>query len=458
MLSRCEAMWATKRPTCGASGFSSSCLARASPRHRARALAAAGRLWTARRSDTGGSCGDPGFGDEGRWLRSERSAGMRALVTRPREEAEALAAALTARRARGADRADDAGPLRGAVDVDLGGVQAVLCTSANGVRALARASGERRVPLFAVGDATAARARAEGFAEVTSAGGDAADLVRLAARRLRPQSGGCCTSVAARSRATSSARCAARGFASSRAVLYEARPVPALSPAAVRGVAVGQIDLALFFSPRTAAIFARLAEEAVSRRVARRRSRLSRSVPRPMQRSTACHGASGGWPTGPTRGRCSPPRPPACRTAARLARTKGTMSEERGQGPAEDRSEAPAGPEAVPTPWGASGTDLRRRGRRHAGGGRRVAAVCWSGLLVLVIAGVALSPFWAPARTSLLPWGARPVAADKDLAASLRGSSAVEQRPAPPAVDLDARSPDRRRRLGAARRRSGGDS
>lgn len=57
-------------------------------------------------------------------------------------------------------------------------------------------------------------------------------------------------------------------------------------------------------------------------------------------------------------------------------------------------------------------------------------------VLVLVIAGVAASPFWAPAMARLLPWGAGPTAADyQALAARL---AAVEQRPTPPPIDVDA--------------------
>src|SRR4051812_26575745 len=92
--------------------------------------------------------------------------GLRALVTRPRAEAAELAETLAGR---GVTAIIE--PL---LDIryrcepapDLAGVQAVLCTSANGVRALARLSPERAVPLLAVGEASAARARAEGFAAV----------------------------------------------------------------------------------------------------------------------------------------------------------------------------------------------------------------------------------------------------------------------------------------------------
>ena len=65
---------------------------------------------------------------------------MLALVTRPRAEAEALAALLAQR---GIDAVIE--PMIEIVDTgaalpSLAGVQAILCTSANGVRALARAS------------------------------------------------------------------------------------------------------------------------------------------------------------------------------------------------------------------------------------------------------------------------------------------------------------------------------
>src|SRR5260370_1164034 len=115
--------------------------------------------------------------------------GLRALVTRPRAEAAALAEALMAR---GIEAIVE--PLldihyRDGPAPDLAGVQAVLCTSANGVRALARLNSERAVPLFAVGEASAARAREEGFACVESAGGNVADLARLARERLRPERG-----------------------------------------------------------------------------------------------------------------------------------------------------------------------------------------------------------------------------------------------------------------------------
>ncbi|MGH7060798.1 MAG: uroporphyrinogen-III synthase, partial [Stellaceae bacterium] len=98
-----------------------------------------------------------------------------ALVTRPREEAEALAAALARRGVAALIEPLLEIRYRTAAPLDLAGAQAVLCTSANGARALARASRVRDLPLFAIGEATAARARALGFSAVASAGGDATD-------------------------------------------------------------------------------------------------------------------------------------------------------------------------------------------------------------------------------------------------------------------------------------------
>jgi uroporphyrinogen-III synthase len=188
--------------------------------------------------------------------------GLQALVTRPRGESETLAAALAVR---GIEALVE--PLMEirfftSAALDLAGVQAVLCTSANGARALARASDEREIPILAVGDASAARARAEGFTVVESARGDVNDLVRLAAARLRPE-GGPLLHVAGNVVAGDLlGALRARGFSIERSILYEARPVAALSPMSVDALRSGAIGFALFFSPRTAEVFARLASRA----------------------------------------------------------------------------------------------------------------------------------------------------------------------------------------------------
>jgi uroporphyrinogen-III synthase len=187
---------------------------------------------------------------------------MRALVTRPREEAKGLAAALAARGVEAIIEPMMQVQFPNAASPDLGGVQAVLCTSANGVRALARVTDERGLPIFAVGDTTASRARAEGFATAESAGGAVADLVRLAVEKLRPQDGRLLHIAGNVVAGDLVGSLRGNGFAIDRIVLYEAQPVAMLSEATVGALRSGSIEFALFFSPGTAAIFTRLASAA----------------------------------------------------------------------------------------------------------------------------------------------------------------------------------------------------
>jgi uroporphyrinogen-III synthase len=184
---------------------------------------------------------------------------FRALVTRPREESEALAAALATRSIEAIVEPLMQVHYHEPAPLDLAGVQAILCTSANGVRALARATRGRGVLLLAVGNATAMRARSEGFTAVESAGGDVTDLARLAATRLRPQDGPLLHVAGSVVAGDLVEALSDRGFRVERRVLYEAQPATALSPTTFDALRSGSIDFALFFSPRTAAIFAELA-------------------------------------------------------------------------------------------------------------------------------------------------------------------------------------------------------
>jgi uroporphyrinogen-III synthase len=183
---------------------------------------------------------------------------VKALVTRPREDAAPLAAELARR-----GIAPVIEPLLtirflpGALD--LAGVQAVLFTSANGVRAFAAASARRDLPALAVGERSADEARRLGFGAAESAGGDVDDLAALAVRRFDPAKGTLLHPAASVVAGDLAGRLERAGFAVRRAVVYEAAPVRALTPAVARALVRGELDLALFFSPRTAASFVSLA-------------------------------------------------------------------------------------------------------------------------------------------------------------------------------------------------------
>jgi uroporphyrinogen-III synthase len=188
---------------------------------------------------------------------------VKALVTRPREDCAALVAHLTARGI--ASVLEPMLEIRFAADganvlaPHLDGAQAVLFTSANGVRAFANASQRRDLPAFAVGDASAAAARAAGFGTVESAHGAVAELAALVRRLLSPERGALVHAAASAVAGDLAGTLGAAGFAVRRAVLYEAVPAAALSGATAAMLAEGRVELAVFFSPRTAASFVRLA-------------------------------------------------------------------------------------------------------------------------------------------------------------------------------------------------------
>ena len=183
---------------------------------------------------------------------------MRVLITRPAQDA-----ALIAERLHGHGIESLIEPMleihsRPGVRLELAGVQAFLVTSASGVRGLAAAVGERDMPLFAVGDATAAVARDEGFAAVTSAAGAVDDLAKLAADRLDPAGGSLIHAGGSAVAGDLVGKMSAFGFDIQRAVLYEARPCAALSAACRSEMASGRLGGAVFFSPRSAGTFVSL--------------------------------------------------------------------------------------------------------------------------------------------------------------------------------------------------------
>ena len=107
---------------------------------------------------------------------------MRVVVTRPHPQGARTAAALAAR---GHDVWEVPLMKVEPVAADLsGGWGALVITSANAPGAIADNPARDallKLPVFAVGRRSAEAAREAGFANVTSAGGDVRDLVRLCA-------------------------------------------------------------------------------------------------------------------------------------------------------------------------------------------------------------------------------------------------------------------------------------
>ena len=187
---------------------------------------------------------------------------IRALITRPAEDAADIARALEARGV-----AVTIEPLltirpKAGVRIDMTGVQALLFTSANGARTFAEKSAVRDLPAFAVGDVSAEVLRQLGFSRVESAGGNIDELERLVRSRLDPKRGKLLHAAGTSVAGDLAGRLTRAGFAVERLQLYDAEPAQELGEAARAEIAAGRIDWVLVFSPRTAAAFASVVERA----------------------------------------------------------------------------------------------------------------------------------------------------------------------------------------------------
>ena len=184
------------------------------------------------------------------------------LITRPAHEATHLASLL---QARGIDSVlapvIRIVPLPD-VSIDLEGVQALLFTSANGVRTFTRLENMRALPVLAVGEITAEAAREAGFALVESADGNAEALGRLAKDRLDPAAGALLHGAGMHLAGELRAGLETEGFEVRQVALYEAEAVDHLPGPAVEALTDGTLDGVMFFSPRSAEIFGTLAEAA----------------------------------------------------------------------------------------------------------------------------------------------------------------------------------------------------
>ena len=189
---------------------------------------------------------------------------MRLLITRPTEDAEPLAALLGER---GIETVLE--PLISVTDVDgpaldLEGVQALLITSANGIRAFARRGQEqgRGLTVYAVGDASARAAKGLGFENVKIATGDVQALAALVRKDLDPDGGSLVHVAGTHVAGDLSGELEKAGFTVRREVLYQAVAAEAFGPETLEALGAGALDGVLLFSPRTAGLFVRLAGEA----------------------------------------------------------------------------------------------------------------------------------------------------------------------------------------------------
>ncbi|HWA91613.1 MAG TPA: uroporphyrinogen-III synthase [Rhizomicrobium sp.] len=180
---------------------------------------------------------------------------MRVLITRPREDAE-----RTATRLRALGHEPLIVPLMGIRFLDgkaipLDGVQAILATSANGVRAFARRTARRDIPLFAVGPQTEETALQLGFATVRNAQGDAGALAEATRGWAKPEDGALLHVKGSDSKDGLGKRL--EGFEVRNVNLYE---VAAVERPPEFDAALEDAQAALFYSPRSAELFRKRVE------------------------------------------------------------------------------------------------------------------------------------------------------------------------------------------------------
>lgn len=140
-----------------------------------------------------------------------------------------------------------------AYDTNTEGAQALVFTSANGVRAFPDLRGARARIVLAVGEATAEAARAAGFTDVRSADGDVVALAELAKATLDPAKGTLIHIGGEHVAGDLAGTLQAAGFSVERRIAYAARAAATL-PGAYRQ----PLDLVLFHSARAAETFVAL--------------------------------------------------------------------------------------------------------------------------------------------------------------------------------------------------------
>lgn len=187
---------------------------------------------------------------------------MKVVITRPQIDAESVASQLEV-----LGLLPIIAPLMSVTSIDtelpsLEAYQALIATSANGVRALGGHSNTRSKHLFAVGAATASVARTLKFEQVTEAAGDVASLADVIRRHADPRAGPLLHVTGSVVAGDLAGDLLQSGYRVDRIVLYEAVAAKHLPTPLAEILKAEERAVIVFFSPRTARIFIELAKDA----------------------------------------------------------------------------------------------------------------------------------------------------------------------------------------------------
>ncbi len=177
---------------------------------------------------------------------------MRIILTRPVEDAAALAEKL-----RALGHIPTITPLlkivaRPNVSVPSKRYQAICLTSANAVRVISNISLIQNIPLFAVGQQSEKMAKDKGFAQVSAHGGDVIGLHKFIVGHLKPQDGPLLYLSGAETSGDMQGRLQSSGFEVDRIITYDA----VKSSLAEFSNEIERAEAVLLYSPRTAKLWA----------------------------------------------------------------------------------------------------------------------------------------------------------------------------------------------------------
>ncbi|AKR48873.1 MULTISPECIES: uroporphyrinogen-III synthase [Acetobacter] len=133
---------------------------------------------------------------------------------------------------------------------------AILLTSGQAVSAVVAAAQQAKaldIPVYAVGDRTAQRARDAGFTHVKSADGDARALVALLQTHQQPECGSLLLCSGAGQGVELAAWCRQAGFKVVRRVVYAAKPIQHINAQTCTAIQTAKVAVVLFFSAESAA-------------------------------------------------------------------------------------------------------------------------------------------------------------------------------------------------------------
>ncbi|MCS6878265.1 MAG: uroporphyrinogen-III synthase [Geminicoccaceae bacterium] len=183
---------------------------------------------------------------------------MRILLTRPRQQSLATARLLHSKGHR--VLIDPMLTLRHVPHEPISGegVAAVVLTSANALPGLDEPL--RRLPVFAVGQATAQAALAAGCTDVVAGSGEGIELAELVRARIPPSAGIVLHVCGEEVRDGLQRALETAGYRYERLVVYRAEPATRLAPRTIEALQRRELDAVLFYSPRTARTFAELVE------------------------------------------------------------------------------------------------------------------------------------------------------------------------------------------------------